>query len=424
MNRLRSVCAICAGLMLLIVAQACGSESTADLDSRPDLRYSAAKQRMLEQINQHREARGLRSFRLGTNPAAQLHAESSLEDCVSGHWDKDGLSSQIKYNLTGGNQPGGIANFGTNFCLDESTDTAPLVDPTDELIYLVDGWMSGESSNPLLDPWKTVVSIGVAYHDYDMETYLITESDYVIYDHPPRVENGELFLEGSTMPPVWFDAPDQLIVQIQYQPPPQPLTIGQLARSSCLVGDDLILSLVPPKNVGLYQSTDPFELTYNRCRLPREIRADLPPPQSINEGRQLLSRASSWTKSVTTMVPQRRASEWSVDGSKFAVRANIADELNQFGPGVYIINVHYYADETGKPLSSHAIFHRIPRPTIYDRWATPVAEGTPVSPWTPTAGPTHPPTSTPTAIPTRLPTSTPFVLATPSFTETPVDRTK
>ena len=412
MNRVRSIGAICAGLMLLIVALACGNESTADLDSRPDLRHLAAKQRMLERINQHREARGLPPFRLGTNPAAQLHAESSLRDCVTGHWDKDGLSSQTKYNLTGGYQTGGIANFGTNFCLDESTDTVPLVDPTGELIHLVDGWMSGRSSNPLLDPWRTVVSIGVAYHDYDMEVYVITESDYVIYDHPPSVENGELFVAGSTRPPVWFDTPDQLIVQIQYQPPPQPLTIGQLARSSCLVGDDLILSLVPPQDVGQYQSTEAFELTYERCRLPRRIRADLPPPQSAEEGQQLLSQARFWTKPVTTVVPQKRASEWSADGRKFAVRANIADELNQFGPGVYIVNVYYYANETGKPLSSNAIFHGIPRPTIYDGWTTPVTESAPVSPWTPTARPTRPPTSTR------------FVLPTPSFTETPVDRTK
>ena len=118
------------------------------------------------------------------------------------------------------------------------------------------------------------------------------------------------------------------------------------------------------------------------------------------------------TRFDTIALSPYRVIEWSAVGHEFAVRANIADELNQFGPGVYLINVYYYADGVVNLLSSNAIFLGIDRPTTYDRWATPSVASTGVPAWTPTDGPT------------LRPTSNPFVLATPANTETPADRTR
>ena len=52
----------------------------------PDLRHIEEKRHMLEMINAERSKAGVSPVVLGDNVAAQLHAESSLENCFSGHW--------------------------------------------------------------------------------------------------------------------------------------------------------------------------------------------------------------------------------------------------------------------------------------------------------------------------------------------------
>ena len=41
----------------------------------------------------------------GSNNAAQLHAESSLQNCISSHWGLDGLKPYMRYSLAGGYRP-------------------------------------------------------------------------------------------------------------------------------------------------------------------------------------------------------------------------------------------------------------------------------------------------------------------------------
>ena len=52
----------------------------------PHLRHMAEKQHALDLINGERMKIGIELLSLGSNNAAQLHAESSLSNCVSGHW--------------------------------------------------------------------------------------------------------------------------------------------------------------------------------------------------------------------------------------------------------------------------------------------------------------------------------------------------
>ena len=54
--------------------------------SAPNLRHLEYKQHMLELINAERQKVGLNAVVLGDNIAAQLHAESSLQNCFSSHW--------------------------------------------------------------------------------------------------------------------------------------------------------------------------------------------------------------------------------------------------------------------------------------------------------------------------------------------------
>ena len=57
---------------------------------------------MLDLINEERVKRGLNPAFMGSNAAAQAHADNLLETCTLSHWDSDGLKPYMKYSQAGG----------------------------------------------------------------------------------------------------------------------------------------------------------------------------------------------------------------------------------------------------------------------------------------------------------------------------------
>ena len=57
---------------------------------------------VVDLINKDRAAHGVPPVALGTNPAAQLHAEDMLKHDYQGHWWSDGTKPYMVYTLTGG----------------------------------------------------------------------------------------------------------------------------------------------------------------------------------------------------------------------------------------------------------------------------------------------------------------------------------
>ena len=80
----------------------------ADVQTAHDVEYSSqAKQWiqfLLDIINGERMNAGLGPVTLGSNPAAQAHADSMLYNCFSSHWGLDGLKPHMRYSLAGGYQ--------------------------------------------------------------------------------------------------------------------------------------------------------------------------------------------------------------------------------------------------------------------------------------------------------------------------------
>lgn len=63
---------------------------------------STLVQYMLDLINDDRLEHGLQPVTLGTNPAAQQHAEEMLSEGYLSHWGLDGLKPYMRYTLAGG----------------------------------------------------------------------------------------------------------------------------------------------------------------------------------------------------------------------------------------------------------------------------------------------------------------------------------
>ena len=205
------------------------------------------------------------------------------------------------------------------------------------------------------------MNIGIAFDNYNLSVYAILEGDYVEYTDLPKIENDSLIISGSTNHDIRFDAVDQLGIEVLYDPPPDPLSIGQLSRGACYYGSLPIAILIPPRNVGIYQSESPVEYDYVKCTTPREISPDMPAPQSIDEAHSVYSESWNTAEVFTNTVPQIRSSHWEASGNQFSVSADIGNLLEEHGAGVYTVLV-WGVDHT---ISHYSIFHGITPPDTY-----------------------------------------------------------
>ena len=347
----------------------------------PNLRYLEYKRYMLELINAERSRAGLATVVLGDNIAAQLHAESAIENCYGAHWGIDGLKPYMRYTLAGGYQSNGenwhestgwYRRNGTtwsslDYCLTKSTrGFPPLVTNVFENVRnAMEGWMSspGHSRNILTATHKRV-NIGVATDGYSFAAVQHFEGDYLTYDGLPKLDGGLLALSGSTRNGVGFNAPDDLDVQIYYDPPPHSLTRGQLARTSCYDSGRLVATLRRPLTGNSYWTEDEFTRTYEPCPNPYDVAASAPDPRTLEEVRAYKTaadRASQSRIGTLITVPWITATEWHVGANTFSVTADIGD----VPPGVYTIVVWAPIDGDDEIISQYSIFHGITPPDTY-----------------------------------------------------------
>ena len=82
----------------------------------PHLRHLEHKEYMLELINAER-VRNRGGLLLGVNDAAQIKAESAVENCAGSHWSLDGLKPYMRYSLAGWlGSPMGKTDSGLHYC--------------------------------------------------------------------------------------------------------------------------------------------------------------------------------------------------------------------------------------------------------------------------------------------------------------------
>lgn len=324
---------------------------------------------MLELINAARADAGLNPVVLGDNIAAQLHAENSLANCLSSHWGTDGLKPYMRYSLAGGYQSNGENGSGNDYCIKASDGYRAIVSVKNEINDAMAGWMSspGHRSN-ILDPWHKKVNIGIAYDRYNAPMYQHFEGDYVEYDRMPAIDNGILSLSGKTKNGAQFREEGDLIVSVFYDPPPNDLARGQVARTYCYDNGRQLAALREPLTGGYYWPTDEFTKDYQPCPDPYDVPDDAPGPRSADEADRIWQqayRASQSSVSQTITVPWITASKWTASGKTFAVRANISRLLRQHGDGVYSLMIWGKIAGEDVVISQYSIFHGAAPPDTY-----------------------------------------------------------
>ena len=232
------------------------------IDGGAVFRNIQLKEQLLDLTNAERKIAGVPPVSLGNNPAAQLHAEASLRGCYTGHWDRWGLKPNHRYTLTGGSGADAENVSGSAYCIGPDDGYAPIASLSDKVVETVQSWMASPGHRAtMLNPAFTILNAGVAHDEYNSVMVQQFSTHYVTYETRPAIDSsGELVLKGRVSDAT-LDIGNLAAVAIAYDPPPQPLTRGQLAYT---------YSLCPPFEVAILLQPAPAGSSYGE--LP-----DLPP---------------------------------------------------------------------------------------------------------------------------------------------------
>ena len=333
----------------------------------PHLRHLSEKEYMLELINIERQRAGVSAVALGTNNAAQLHAESALANCFSSHWGIDGLKPYHRYNLAGGYQTNGENGSGRDYCIKASDGYAPIASIQEEIREAIAGWMKspGHRRN-LLKPFHRQVNIGIAWDRHNQAMFQHFEGDYVEYEQPPSLAGGVLSLTGKVKNGVRFDNARDLGVQVFYDPPPHPLTLGQLSRTYCYNTGIPAAALRKSLTGRSYYPSDQGTITVSTCPDPYAVPSDAPAAKSESDAHRLWQQAYDASTTPQTVSYQFvTADRWTATGSTFSIRANLSGLLEKHGDGIYSVVVWGKMKGEERAISMLSFFQGVTPPETY-----------------------------------------------------------
>ena len=263
----------------------------------------------------------------------------------------------MRYSLAGGYQSNSSYVVESDYCV-VATDGYRAKDR-------IVGWMSDSA----LD-WKhRKVNVGLAWDEYNTAVVLQYEGDNVVYDTLPVIEDGILTMSGTVGNGAVFEEDRDLGVQLFYDPPPRPLTGGQIARTHCVENGVQVASVRRPPPPGSRYTEDDFMKSYRPCPDPYEVPPDTPAPASRAEARELwkAARVESRTREeLTVTLRWVTAQDWSTDGGAFSVRADVREVIDVHGPGVYRLVLWGPVDGERSVISVYALFHGIEPPVSYE----------------------------------------------------------
>lgn len=326
------------------------------------------RQLVLEVTNAERAKHGAPALRLGDNRSPQIHAEQSLANCYTGHWDLWGLKPLYRYTLAGGDQYAEENADGNSYghC-PQAGDGYGINSPTrwDNVVREAVVRVIGSPSHhrTMIDPRHTVLHAGIAMSEYGINLVQVFSGDYVIWADRPKISNRMLTAAGQLQNAFWDKNGRYIFVSIDHHPPAHRLTIGQVSGAYCLERDINVGSLRHPLAPGGYYTDQATGrrytdyTTYTRdskqCVNPYELPADRPAPTSMSaadaafRAAAVASNSMPHRESVAYFIVSERL-DISADGRKFSILADLSPILSHYGPGIYTITI-WATTPAGKP---------------------------------------------------------------------------
>ena len=358
---------------------------------QPSARFSTEKQSMLGLINAERRKAGVPEVSLGDNNAAQIHAENSIRDCVSGHWGTDGLGPPMRYSLAGGYQSNSENVSGLDYCLtdEDRPSYLPIQSVQSELRDHMNAYIGspGHKKN-ILDPWHRKVNLGLSWDTHQMWTVQHFEGDYADCSVSPTIQGTTLSL-SCTVSEV---SPSNSIAQaIHFDSPPHALTQGQLARTYGYRLGRRVALLRERAPAGYSYPVNEVSRTYYSGCTPYDVDPTEPAPTSHSEAISLFNEARLCVPTAETITVPWIDGEGTLGRSTIALSHDIGQVLREHGSGVYTLLVWgcSVADSVSDPceddnsmvILEESIFYGIDPPDTY----TPKSESTPTPTPTPSA---------------------------------------
>ena len=318
---------------------------------------------MLGLINEERDRHGLSQVSMGSNDAAQAHADDLLAGCTAGHWGTDGLKPYMRYSLAGGYQHNAENVSGLSYCVGFGYVSEG---PSEGVREAMDGLMTspGHRDN-ILDPRHAFVNIGVANDGYNTMVVQHFEYDYIDFESLPEIDGGVASFEAIVAPSLNFDDYD---VTLYYDPPPHSLEPGQLSRTYCYDLGEPIVSIRPALSDGWEYTEDTWNSRLSDCPNPYDVPASRSAPSSPQEAELHHEEAKRQSNTagqglyISKVVPWYTTNDWKISGDRFEMKVKIADILQHYGPGVYTFNMGGFIGDDYISLSEYSVFHDIEIP--------------------------------------------------------------
>ena len=302
---------------------------------------------LLELINNDRALYGLESVALGSNSAAQEHAEEMLEYSYVSHWGLDGLTPYMRYALAGGLNYEAENAHGMSYSPRDGLLYA-TINPRQEIGEAETSLMGspGHRRN-ILNPVHKKVNLGIACNRTTCAVVQQFEGDYIRFENPPILSSGVLSVAGKLLGGFKFSS-----ISVWYDQPPHPLTLGQLDRTySYNTGEKPAAFLRPPLSGGQYYPDDRDVFSWQASPSPYDISPDvsrLEPGFAV----PLIPLVG------LSQAPWITALSWEIAGASFNVQADLSEVIDDHGPGVYTVLVWGTTGEQQEDvvLSKYSIF--------------------------------------------------------------------
>ena len=342
----------------------------------PRLRNVPEKRHMLDLINEARHEVGVPPVVMGDNSVAQIQADNLLRDCVLSHWGTDGLKPYMRYSLAGGYQTNGENVSSHNECGLADTFLSWNAEPAEMVADTVVGWLGSPGHREtMLSPEYQKVNIGLAWDRNTFKAIQHFEGDYVELDTLPVIEDGTLELAGRLNQSYSFAGQVPLLAMIVYDPAPERLSAGQLARTYCYGHGEATLAFIPPSRLHRDESEFTHTLEEPDCIDPYDVGRSATEPESQEENMRMFEESrerSEQFRETELALVFRKAEELTAKGREFHIRADMSRILDERGPGVYTVVLIAELEEIsrGEPdtvISEYSIFHEVRPPGDYGR---------------------------------------------------------
>ena len=316
---------------------------------------------MCHLINIERRKASVDPVVLGTNRAAQMHADSMVKFCHSGHWGVDGLKPYMRYSLTGGYQNNAENSGATQICYLDTVANG-VKTTRGNVALAIHRFVSGFMNNPghketMLDDWYRKVNIGLAWDAHNIVAINHFEGDFVHFSKVPAIEGGRLSMAGRVKNDVASVSPITLVGLVTYDPPPKLLTIGQLERAGPYA-DGKGVGWLAPQNISTI-----LGVTQGVCLTPYDLPEDTVVAQTSADSDMIFQHLPRTCVMEPIIAPTLPADRYVVNGTDFAINADISSVLSKWGNGVYTVAL--IAAELELFFSKYSIFYGIEPPVGY-----------------------------------------------------------